>query len=122
MEPLETTLSVPVEVTRSGTIRIKGSRVSLESLVFQFNLGATPEQIAQSFPIPLSDVYAVIALYLSKRAAVDEYIRQQEAQGDAIQQRIESDSQQQAATVAMRERMMKRWAAKQHAVTSTTSD
>jgi uncharacterized protein (DUF433 family) len=110
MKALETTLSVPLVVLESGAMRIKGSRVSLDSIVYQFNLGSTPEQIAHSFPaVPLPDVYAVLAFYLSNRAAVDEYIRQQDTAGDTIQQHVEADSQQQAATVELRERMLTRW-------------
>lgn len=97
MRTLETTLSVPLVVTESGAIRIKGSRVSLDSIVYQFKLGATPEQIAQSFPVaPLSDIYAVLAFHLSDRAVVEESIRQQDTEGDAIQQRIEADPRRRA--------------------------
>jgi uncharacterized protein (DUF433 family) len=123
MRTLETILSVPLVVTKSGPIRIKDSRVSLDSIVYQFNHGATPEQIAQSFPaVPLADIYAVVAFYLRNRAAVDEYIEQQEVEGDRVQQRIESDPRQQVAAGELRERIMKRWAERQHVATSSASD
>jgi uncharacterized protein (DUF433 family) len=123
MRTRETILSVPLVVTKSGPIQIKGSRVSLDSIVYQFNRGATPEQIAHSFPaVPLPDIYAVVAFYLSNRAAVDEYIEQQEVEGNRVQQRIESDPRQQVATRELRERIMKRWAARQHVATSSASD
>ena len=50
MVALEETISVPLAVTEHGTIRIKGSRVSLDSIIYHFKLGATAEQIVQSFP------------------------------------------------------------------------
>ena len=60
----EQTISIPLAVTEQGTIRIKGSRVSLDSIVHHFKLGATAEQIVQSFPsLSLGDVYSSIAYY-----------------------------------------------------------
>lgn len=50
MVTLEETISMPLVVTEQGTIRIKGSRVSLDSIIHHFKLGATAEQIVESFP------------------------------------------------------------------------
>jgi uncharacterized protein (DUF433 family) len=50
MVALEETINMPLVVTEQGTIRIKGSRVSLDSIIHHFKLGATAEQIVQSFP------------------------------------------------------------------------
>lgn len=123
MRALETILSLPLTITTSGAMRITGSRVSLDSIVYHFKLGATPEQIAQSFPVlSLADIYAVIAFYLKNRITVEEYLEQQDTEADLIQRRIESDPRQQAATVELRERMLKRWAALQAATTSPTPD
>jgi uncharacterized protein (DUF433 family) len=111
---LETTQAVPLTLTEDGTIRITGSRVSLDSIVHHFKLGATAEQIAQKFPsLPLADIYAAITYYLSHRDAVEEYLKQQEAEADAIQQCIEADPQYQAATAELRERLLARWSARQ---------
>ena len=83
MIALETTLSVPLEVTEFGTLRITSSRVSLDSVVHHFKLGATAEQIAQCFPsLNLADIYAAIFYYLTHREAIEEYVRQQEAEAD----------------------------------------
>ena len=123
MRALETTLLVPLTVTESGAIRITGSRVSLDSIVHHFKLGATPEQIAHSFPVlQLADIYAVIAFYLNNRVTVEEYLKRQDAEADTLQQRIESDPRQQAATAQLREWILKRWAVRQAAPTSTVSD
>jgi hypothetical protein len=46
MTTLETTITAPFTVTEQGTIRISGTRVSLDSILHHYNLGATPEQIA----------------------------------------------------------------------------
>lgn len=109
MITVETTQTVPLTLTEDGTIRITGSRVSLDSIVHHFKLGATAEQIAQKFPsLLLADIYATITYYLNHREAVEEYLRQQEAEADVIQQRIEADPQYQAAMAEMRERLLTR--------------
>jgi len=39
MVSLEETISTPLVVTEQGTIRVKGSRVSLDSIIHHFKLG-----------------------------------------------------------------------------------
>ena len=110
MTVIETTQTVPLTLTADGTIRVTGSRVSLESIVHHYKLGATAEEIASKFPsLHLADVYSVIAYYLNHREAVEEYIQKQEAEADAIQQSIESDPAYQAAKAEMRNRLLSRW-------------
>ncbi len=107
-------MNVPLTTTEFGTIRVGRSRVSLDSVVCHYKLGATAEQIAHSFPtLDLADIYAVIAYYLANRESVEEYLRQQEAEADALQQQIESDPKQREATRQLRERIRARWAARQ---------
>ena len=111
---LETTQTVPLTLSEDGTIRITGSRVSLDSIVHHFTLGATAEQIAHKFPsLQLADIYAAITYYLNHREVVEEYLRLQEAEGDAIQQRIEADPEYQIAIAELRERLLARWSAQQ---------
>ena len=111
---LETTQTVPLTLSEDGTIRITGSRVSLDSIVHHFTLGATAEQIAHKFPsLQLADIYAAITYYLNHREVVEEYLRLQEAEGDAIQQRIEADPEYQIAIAELRERLLARWSARQ---------
>jgi uncharacterized protein (DUF433 family) len=113
MMTLETTQTVPLTLTEDGTIRIKGSRVSLDSIVYHFKLGATAEQIAHKFPaLELADIYAAITYYLNHRETVDEYLRQQEVESDALQQRIKSASNDQTACAEMRSRLLARWSAR----------
>lgn len=109
MTTLETTQTLPLRLTEDGTIRIADSRVSLDSIVVHYKLGASAEQIAQKFPaLDLADVYAAITYYLSHEEIVEEYLRRQEAGGDEVQQRIESDPQYQKQSVALRARLLAR--------------
>ncbi len=92
MVGLEETISMPLVVTEQGTIRIKGSRVSLDSIIHHFKLGATAEQIVQSFPsLSLCDVYLSIAYYLTHRQEIEEYLKEQETAADALQEQLESN-------------------------------
>src|ERR1051325_10916316 len=92
MTTLDKTQEPPLRLTEDGTIRVANSRVSLDSVVHHYKLGASAEQIAQKFPaLDLADVYAAIAYYLSHEDAVEEYLREQETAADEVQERIESD-------------------------------
>jgi uncharacterized protein (DUF433 family) len=112
MVGLEETISMPLVVTEQGTIRIKGSRVSLDSIVHHFKLGATAEQIVQSFPsLSLGDVYSSIAYYLTHRQEIEAYLQQQETDADALQEQLESNPDYQAEIAELRSRILGRWTA-----------
>ncbi len=114
MVSLEETISTPLVVTEQGTIRIKGSRVSLDSIIHHFKLGATAEQIVQSFStLSLGDVYSSIAYYLTHREVIEEYLQQQEAAADVLQEQLESSPDYQAEIAELRSRMLGRWIAAQ---------
>lgn len=60
---------------RDDAYWISGSRVSLDSVVYAFLGGQTPESIAQSFPVlRLEQVYGAVAYYLANRDEVDAYL------------------------------------------------
>lgn len=67
---------------------ITGSRVSLDSVVYAFLRGASPEAIARSFPlVSLEDVYGAITFYLGHQPELDAYLRQSESEFDALRQK-----------------------------------
>ena len=105
----EQTISIPFAVTEQGTIRIKGSRVSLDSIVHHFKLGATAEQIIQSFPsLNLGDVYSSIAYYLARRSEIETYLEQQRVEADNLQGQLESNAAYQAEIGELRSRILDR--------------
>jgi uncharacterized protein (DUF433 family) len=67
---------------------ISGSRVSLESVIFAFLDGLSPETIAsECFPVlTLEQVYGAITYYLRHRQEVDAYLKQVEIEIEAFQQ------------------------------------
>ena len=60
--------------------RIKGTRVGLDSVIYQFLEGRSPEAIQDAFPaLSLSQVYGAIAYYLDHQPELDQYLAQNEA-------------------------------------------
>jgi uncharacterized protein (DUF433 family) len=108
MTILDKTQTLPLRLTEDGTIRIADTRVSLDSVVHHYKLGASAEQIAQSFTLGLADVYAAITYYLNHEETVEEYLREQEAKGDEVQKKIESDPQYQKKSADLRARILAR--------------
>jgi len=61
---------------RSGGYYLTGTRVSLDSIVYAFRVGESPETIRQNFAsLTLEQVYGAIAFYLAHQAEVDANIR-----------------------------------------------
>ena len=68
---------VPLEADVHGVVRVGGTRVTLDSVVAAFELGATAEEIAQQYSsLDLADVYAVIGYYLHHHEDVEAYLEQ----------------------------------------------
>jgi uncharacterized protein (DUF433 family) len=60
---------------KEGAYRVAGTRVSLDSVVYEFQSGASPECIRQSYPaLTLEQVYGAIAYYLANQDAIDQYL------------------------------------------------
>lgn len=108
MTILETTQILPLRITDDGTIRVASTRVSLDSVIHHYKLGASAEQISQKFPaLDLADVYASITYYLNNEAEVEEYLRRQEALSTDLQEKLES-SPQYENTADLRSRLLAR--------------
>jgi uncharacterized protein (DUF433 family) len=77
---------------RNGGYYVAGTRISLDSIVYSFNRGNSPEHILEQFPllIKLSRVYGAIAFYLDHKAEIDRYLeetkREFEASGISLEQ------------------------------------
>ena len=85
----------PLRADADGVIRVGGTRVTIDSVVYEFNDGATAEQIVQSYPsLSLSDVYAVIAHYLRHRKQVDEYLKDREVVAETVRRQVMERSNQ----------------------------
>jgi len=70
---------------RDGGYWIAGTRVSLDSVVYAFLRGASPESIAQSLPsLSLEEVYGAITFYLSHQKEVDANLTQSNREFEAL--------------------------------------
>jgi uncharacterized protein (DUF433 family) len=73
---------------RDGGYFVKDSRVSLDSVVFAFLRGESPEGIAESFPsLGLEQIFGALAFYMADREIVDEYLREGQEQFDALREK-----------------------------------
>jgi uncharacterized protein (DUF433 family) len=79
---------------RDGAYKLVASRVSLDSIIYQFLDGLSPETIAtECFPtLSLEQVYGAIAFYLANRSEIDQYMAVQRKEYEAKRQAaIEQD-------------------------------
>lgn len=61
---------------RDGGYYVAGTRISLDSVIFSFNQGNSPERILEQFPLleKPANVYGAIAFYLDHKAVMDQYL------------------------------------------------
>jgi uncharacterized protein (DUF433 family) len=70
---------------RHGGYYVVGTRISLDSVVYSFLRGSSPEGIQSEYPLlELAQVYGAIAFYLEHQARIDEYLAcERESESDA---------------------------------------
>ena len=69
--------------------RIKGTRVALDSVIYKFQQGRSPESIQDAFPaLSLSQVYAAIAYYLDHQTELDDYLAHNETTEASFNQEL----------------------------------
>lgn len=85
------TEAVPLLAGADGVMRVRGSRVTLDSVLAAFREGATAEEIVQQYPsISLADVYQVIGYYLHHSPEVDSYLERRRQELRATREANES--------------------------------
>lgn len=95
----------PLRVEPDGTVRVGQTRVTLDTVVGAYQMGATIEQIVLQYPsLALADAYETIAYYLHHKEQVDSYLRDRLTTAAAIRNQIESDP----ATQQLRQRLLGR--------------
>ncbi len=66
---------------REGVYYVPGTRISLDSIVYAFRGGCSPETIREDFEgLTLARVYGAIAFYLDHQADIDAYLMQRKEQ------------------------------------------
>ena len=98
---------VPLSSELDGVIRVGNTRVTLETLIYQFKNGSTAEEIVFQYPVlDLADVYAVIGFYLKHQTAVENYLLSSKVAAECIQPIV----QQQFPAMDLRQRLLTRQA------------
>lgn len=102
---MNTTIEVPIVVDESGGMRVKGTRIPIDTIIAVFYNGASPEAIVDMFPtLKLADVYSVLSFYLQRRDEVDVYLAERERKGEELRAEIERKFPQNG----LRERLLAR--------------
>ena len=74
---------------RDGNYYVAGTRISLDSIVYAFRRGESPETICQSFELlPLEEAYGAVAYYRANQAEIDSYLIRQLRRLDCEEYRI----------------------------------
>jgi uncharacterized protein (DUF433 family) len=91
---------------RDGGYWVKGTRISLDSIVYAFKRGMAPESIKHSFPLlTLEEIYGSITFYLGNEQQVESYLEESERQFEA--QAREMNTRARAANPELFERIKK---------------
>ncbi len=77
---------------RDGGYFIAGSRVSLDSIVYAYLRGESPEGIAESFPaLTLEQIFGALAYYSANQNEVDEHLRKGRVEFEALRLRWQQE-------------------------------
>jgi uncharacterized protein (DUF433 family) len=90
MSDREVKLDNPYIEYREGVYWITGKRVSLDSVVYRWHEGLSPETIQEEcFPaLTLAEVFGALAFYLDHQDEIDEYIKKQKEEEEIIAQQL----------------------------------
>ena len=83
--------TVPLVQLENGAVRVRNSRVTLETIVIRMQMGDTVERIHSGFPtVSVSQIEEILAWYFDNKAEADNYLQQIEEESERMWQRIES--------------------------------
>jgi uncharacterized protein (DUF433 family) len=81
----------PLETGSDGVIRVRGTRITLDTVWAAFNEGATAEEIVQQYPtLSLADTYHAIGYCLRHPDVLDAYLAKRSEGAEDIKRSNES--------------------------------
>ncbi len=84
--------------------RVAGTRISLDSLVYLYREGISPEGMVESYPaLTLEQVHGALAYYLANQKEIDRYL----AQADALAETRHQESRRSNAELITKLRRMR---------------
>ncbi|MBZ0284091.1 MAG: DUF433 domain-containing protein [Anaerolineae bacterium] len=96
---------VPLVMTPEGVLRVGKTRVTLDTVIYTYREGATPEEIVLRYDtLELADVHAVIAYYLRHETEVNAYLEASEKQAEAVRAEVETQQNMSEFWNRLRER------------------
>ena len=77
---------------RDGGYLVKGTRISLDSVVYAFLRGESPEGIADSFPaLQREEIFGALAFYMANRDIVNQYLADGRREFDAFARTVAAE-------------------------------
>lgn len=113
---LKTTQLVPLTKWQDGSIRVKGSRLPIDGIIYAYREGEIPESIFDSYPseaYTVADIYAIIAYYLSNKPKFDRYLAKREKEALEIRKEIEAMPNYKERSDNLRAKLLARWEERQ---------
>lgn len=105
MSVIVSTSEIQLERDRTGILYVGKTRIPLDTVVFAFNEGATPEEIVWRYPtLDLSQVYAAVSYYLQNREEVESYL----AESARKHAEIKTEAEARFEPQGIRERLLSR--------------
>src|ERR1044072_216533 len=97
--------TVPLVQLETGGIRVRNSRVTLETIVHRMQMGDTAEEINDSFPtVSVTQIKEILAWYYDNKADADEYLQEI----DELLRRLRQEAESQPGYKEWREKLLRR--------------
>ncbi len=82
---------VPLQSDEQGTVRVAGTRLTLDSVLALYRQGQSVAEIADSFEgLRLADVHAILTYYLRHQTGVDAYLAARAEAASAVRRELEA--------------------------------
>ena len=83
--------TIPLQKANDGTIRVIGTRIPIDTIIYAYLSGDSAEDIVDSFDsLKLADVYAIISYYLDQQEELNNYLQKREAEAAQLQENLEA--------------------------------
>ena len=97
--------TVPLVQLETGGVRVRNSRVTLETIVHRMQVGDTAEEIHDSFPtVSVTQIKEILAWYYDNKADADEYLQEI----DELLRRLRQEAESQPGYKELREKLLRR--------------
>jgi uncharacterized protein (DUF433 family) len=85
-------IDVPLQTDSDGVMRVGKSRVTLQTVIADFDRGASAEEIVHHYPVlTLAQAYLVIGYYLENKPEVDAYVAKQRQEAAEVREEYQAD-------------------------------